>query len=636
MQPTTRPSTAFAMLFVFGFGWLTTPFVAAQAGLREALDRLDRNQDGQIEPEEITPLARPYLERISKARRMSLNRTNDISDFQEAARIYHALQNGISGREVRSEPNMELRGFRPDDDDVLIPEFGLSEVKYPYTQDDLDEARRTIRRYDRDDDGYIDRREAARAEWTHRNPFESDLNKDNRLSKLELTQRYARRRLLDSVSGELIQKAVRVGNGIEDSKRSDSSRESSSWWRRGGSSYWLTASLLGRFDENRNGRLEAGEAQALGISMGAIDLDRDGELSRDELQSYTTSLQNDAGDPGAGLPGWFFELDKDRDGQVAMPEFATEWTATKLAEFNALDRNSDGLLTESEVLSAKSMVGGRFANTNAEILPPKKTVISEIEIQEDLLIDDLNVELSITHSSVGMLDGYLTGPNGQRVELFTDVGSDGDHFENTVFDDQASTPIVKARAPFEGSYTPEAIVKREPGLSQFNGQSAQGVWQLVIRATRSDRFGMLHRWSLQIRAADAAISDQLLGSLNPEADSSSFSEQPAARAAEPMENSSPSSSTDAWFSQAMAEDDAKRDRKSASEAWIQAAGPEEAEKRREQMERYNAWVRERKEQGQDITAEDKRRFFPESGPKLKGNKDYPETKRKDEDKLRKK
>ena len=34
----------------------------AQSGLRESLEKLDRNQNGEIDPDEITPLARPYLD----------------------------------------------------------------------------------------------------------------------------------------------------------------------------------------------------------------------------------------------------------------------------------------------------------------------------------------------------------------------------------------------------------------------------------------------------------------------------------------------------------------------------------------------------------------------------------------------
>ncbi|MEL6110702.1 MAG: proprotein convertase P-domain-containing protein [Planctomycetota bacterium] len=46
----------------------------------------------------------------------------------------------------------------------------------------------------------------------------------------------------------------------------------------------------------------------------------------------------------------------------------------------------------------------------------------------------MNVRLNITHTHVSQLDGYLTGPDGQRIELFTGVGGHDDHFNGTVFD----------------------------------------------------------------------------------------------------------------------------------------------------------------------------------------------------------
>jgi subtilisin-like proprotein convertase family protein len=142
------------------------------------------------------------------------------------------------------------------------------------------------------------------------------------------------------------------------------------------------------------------------------------------------------------------------------------------------------------------------------MLPPGRTIISEIEVDEDYPIGDLDVQISITHTSVGRLDGFLVGPDGQRIELFTEVGGRDDHFDRTVFDDQARVPINKARPPFEGSFMPEGLVKRQPSLSHFEGQSVKGLWQLIIRGTRSDRFGMLHRWSLIVRP-----QEQLVGGL---------------------------------------------------------------------------------------------------------------------------
>lgn len=490
-----------------------------QAGLREALERLDRDGDGDVEPEEITPLARPYLERITRASRMSIDRDMDIEDLQRAARRYYAQQNGGDDRPVRPESQSTVKPFGPDPNEPLVPEFGLPEVKYPYIQDDLDMADRMIRSRDRNRDGYIDRREAEAERWTHRNPFDDDFNKDDRLSRMELAQRYARRRLLDQVSDELRQKAWRTEERDQGYRRDDD-REDSRWWRRGGTGYWLSASLLERFDANRNGRLEVHEAKELGMPVGQIDIDRDGELTREELYAYLAPLQEEAGEMTEGVPGWFFELDENRDRQVSMSEFATEWTTEKMQQFRSYDLNSDSLLTLGEITRAKSLMGGSYVSRSAEILPPGKTIVSEIEIVEDVLIGDLNVQLSITHTHAGDLDGFLTGPDGTRIELFTEVGGHDDNFEETVFDDQSSYPIVKARPPFEGSFQPEAMVKRQPSLSHFTGMNARGVWQLVIRGSRSDRFGMLHSWSLQIRP-----EEKLPGQVLPVAANESDAEQ---------------------------------------------------------------------------------------------------------------
>lgn len=482
----------------------------AQSGLRESLERLDTNENGVIEPEEVTPLARPYLERILKIRDkrsgISINKPIPIERIQESARIYHALQNGVVKKRVDIEGESSVKPFGTDPDQPLVPHFGLPKVKLPYIQSDLDQAYDTLH-HDDNNDGHIDREEAKDVKWTHRNPFDDDLNHDERLSTMELAQRYARRRLLSGDSDELVQKARRTGGDIRPVSKDKKKEDRSQWWRKGGSSHWLTAAMMGRFDSNRNGRLEAREAISLRIPVGRIDIDRDGELTRDELHVYVMQMQDAAGDLTAGLPGWFYELDSNSDGQVAMHEFATEWSVAKREEFEALDANNDGLLTETEVLQSTAVMGGSYRNENAEVLPPQRTIISEIEIEDDFVIRDVNVSISITHSSVGSLDAYLTGPDGQRVELFTEVGGGGDHFDETIFDDEQSTSISKSKAPFKGRFRPEALDKREPGLSSFNGKRVQGAWQLIVRGSRSERFGMLHSWGLTIQPLEQEIPD---------------------------------------------------------------------------------------------------------------------------------
>lgn len=588
-----------------------------QAGLRESLERLDRNENGVIEPEEITPLARPYFERLSRTgsdrSRISVDRPNEISRIQEAARRYYATKNGASERDVRPEGERTILPLQPKPDELLVPAFGLAEVKFRYTQDDLDFADRTLDDYDRNEDGFIDRDEAGKArKWTHRNPFDDDLNKDDRLSRMELSQRYARRRLLEGASNEIRRKDWRTGGEIEPSRREEKRRDDSQWWRQGGSGHWLTASMMGRFDINRNGRLEMQELQSLGIPSSRVDIDRDGELSRDELHEYLTGLQDEAGDFSDGLPGWFYELDSNRDGQVAMNEFTTEWSDDKLQEFASLDTNTDGLLTALEVVRSKAMIGGSYSNKNAEVLPPKKTIISEIEIDDDITIGDLNVQLSITHSNTGFLDAYLTGPDGQRIELFTEVGGSGDHFDETIFDDQSRFPITKARPPFKGTFLPEGLLSRQPGLSHFNGQNARGVWQLVVRGTRSERFGMLHSWSLIVRPREEMLTS---APATPEQDgpqpSTAFDAQFPSRQAETKSKpeSRGNSRTESYqgSSGGEAERIAEAKRKYFESLKSGQKNGESEEERRKKIEQYKQWIEKQKSKDGRKSQKDERR-----------------------------
>ena len=474
----------------------------AQAGMREALLRLDKDKDGKIKPHEITPLARAYLERITRARRMSLDKENDIDRLLDAARIYYALRNGVSGRDIRPGGKKTVIPFGPKPDEPLIPEFGVPFLKFRYIKADLDEAARTMRNYDANRDGFIDVFEAARNRWTHRDPFQMDFNKDGRLSRMELAQRYARRRILEGSSQEVWRKARRIGGLLPKSRRVYSENEEQREARRRrnsrsrGQTSRLAHGLMSRFDSNRNGRLEATETRRLRLPLQQIDSNKNGELSRDELQNYLSRSQVGLAENATTLPDWFAQLDANQDRQVTMSEFTTKWTKEKLDQFTSLDRNDDGLLTMAEVTARQPKATGGYFNRTAKVLPPRKTIISEIEVRDDFRIGDLNVQLSITHSHDRFLDAFLIGPGGQRIELFTEVGGTDDNFDQTMFDDQSPRRITKSRPPFRGSYMPEGKERGQRGLSYFNGKSVKGVWRLEVRATRSERFGILHDWGL--------------------------------------------------------------------------------------------------------------------------------------------
>ena len=59
-----------------------------------------------------------------------------------------------------------------------------------------------------------------------------------------------------------------------------------------------------------------------------------------------------------GLPEWFLSKDTDADGQIAMAEYATDWSTPRAAEanvtgFRRFDLNGDGIITPKECIAAE-------------------------------------------------------------------------------------------------------------------------------------------------------------------------------------------------------------------------------------------------------------------------------------------
>jgi len=126
-----------------------------------------------------------------------------------------------------------------------------------------------------------------------------------------------------------------------------------------------------RFDRNSDGRLEPKEWRSSRSSDAVERAIEDAGLDPDEAVPLKTLIdsrlrgssrsRDDDKDRGYRakigyerldedeIPDWFRELDRDRDGQVAMAEFATKWTDKLVADFLNLDINRDGLITPKEL-----------------------------------------------------------------------------------------------------------------------------------------------------------------------------------------------------------------------------------------------------------------------------------------------
>lgn len=107
---------------------------------------------------------------------------------------------------------------------------------------------------------------------------------------------------------------------------------------------------------------------------------------------------------------------------------------------------------------------------------------------------DIRVFIDITHTYNADLDVFLTSPAGTRVELFSDVGSNGDGLRITL-DDSAATsvtslPITSGGVQATGTYRPEQ------SMDAFDTQGKNGTWTLEITDDAGGDWGTLVAWSI--------------------------------------------------------------------------------------------------------------------------------------------
>ncbi|MHC4123734.1 MAG: proprotein convertase P-domain-containing protein [Planctomycetota bacterium] len=126
-----------------------------------------------------------------------------------------------------------------------------------------------------------------------------------------------------------------------------------------------------------------------------------------------------------------------------------------------------------------------------------------IHVPRHHTITDLDVKITITHSSVFDLQIYIVSPDNVSLCLnmydFKDYFS-GQNYTNTIFDDQAETSISQAAAPFTGRFKPAG----DDPLSIFDGQDAFGFWRLRVYDAFASDIGRLDNVELRINNPEPA------------------------------------------------------------------------------------------------------------------------------------
>ena len=139
-----------------------------------------------------------------------------------------------------------------------------------------------------------------------------------------------------------------------------------------------------------------------------------------------------------------------------------------------------------------------------------------LDVPDHLIVADLDVAITLTHTNVFDLQLFLQSPSGTRVLLnmydpFTGYFK-GEDYDHTIFDDEAAISIQDGTAPFTGRFRPMI-----PGtLSSFDGQDAYGPWRLQVYDAFYADTGQLETFGLFITTtptipAPTALALALIG-----------------------------------------------------------------------------------------------------------------------------
>lgn len=134
-----------------------------------------------------------------------------------------------------------------------------------------------------------------------------------------------------------------------------------------------------------------------------------------------------------------------------------------------------------------------YSNTVSVPIVDRDVTISRITVADQVsFLQDVNVKLSLRHDSIPDLDVFLIGPDGTRIELFSDLSSNESNLTNTILDDEAGVRIVEGSAPFTGRFSPEQ------SLENYDGLNPSGIWTLEIIDDSASDAGVLLDWEVEL------------------------------------------------------------------------------------------------------------------------------------------
>ncbi|PQB05323.1 proprotein convertase P-domain-containing protein [Aureitalea marina] len=169
--------------------------------------------------------------------------------------------------------------------------------------------------------------------------------------------------------------------------------------------------------------------------------------------------------------------------------------ATCTATVNVIDETAPIITCgpQDQPVSASSSPGTAIPDSDPA------GITDVINIAEDQTLNNLTVDLNITHTWVGDLIVTLQSPEGTTVTLVDRIGADGGGFGcsdadlDVTIDDTAASPLEDActgGGPITGTFT------GIDALSAFNGENAQGDWILTVSDNAGGDTGEITSWGI--------------------------------------------------------------------------------------------------------------------------------------------
>lgn len=404
------PFVCFALMILPALAW------GQRFDLEAYLKKIDANGNGSLESSEMNGRTRDFIAK------MGFNVEKSVSIKKIVSKAKKDRERREKEEKRGSQPAKELAvpGFAPEsnDDDKRegVPGFApesegaqgsSSKTAAPKVSESIQrQVDDVLRRYDRNRNGILEADEIKNARWGSPSPYSNDKNKDGKLSKSELVQRYLdrerysnrqrnsrgdrdrsddRRRSSSSRSSssssqyDFKSSSTSTGSSRSSSSRSRSSSSSSSSSSRKVDTKKYEAyvnGLMDRYDKNKNGKFEKEELAEMRRPPKTADANGDGEITKKELldsltgankTSSSTSAKPDSktssrstssssrssrfsrsSSRSSRSSGGLGSKDLNGDGQIQMSEFTKAWTDKLAEEFIKKDKNGDGVLSASE------------------------------------------------------------------------------------------------------------------------------------------------------------------------------------------------------------------------------------------------------------------------------------------------